>query len=420
MKDSASRTDIVVIGAGPAGLTAAITAARAGASVVLIERMPRPAIKLLSTGGGRCNVTNTSSVHGFMDAFGRDGRFMRPVLEHLDGSGLCAFLSKIGVPTHVPDDFHVFPVTNSARTVRGALLDNAHRLGVRTICNVRARSVVCEAGGVVAVDCGHLTMQCRATVIATGGCGYPETGSSGDGYELATGAGHHLVEPTPALVPLVTKEAWPNTLAGVSLPDTYVCVDLPRYRKAGRRGPMLFTHEGLSGPAILDLSGDVAELLGDHPEVPLRMNLLAAETPDSWLARFARWQEHAPSATIVKLLSEHVPRSVASRLCELAGGVGDRRASGFSSSARRDLAEFMCRLRLVVVGTSGFAKAMVTRGGVPLGEIAPGTMASRVVAGLYFAGEVVALDGPCGGYNLQWAFSSGALAGVSAATSLTS
>ncbi|HUT34043.1 MAG TPA: NAD(P)/FAD-dependent oxidoreductase [Planctomycetota bacterium] len=402
--------DITIVGAGPAGLMAAVAAAEAGARVVVCEQMARPGVKLLATGGGRCNLTNTADAATVMARFGRQGRFMAPALAAMDGPRLRAFLAGLGVPTHAPDGFHVFPQSSSARSVLDALLGRAEALGVRLLTGAEVTGMSREG-----IETSRGAIPCSRVVIATGGKGYPALGATGTGYRLAEQAGHSIVPPVPALVPLVTAERWVKRVAGVTLPEAEVWVDLAKQRRTTSVGPLLFTHRGLSGPAVLDLSGDVAGLLADGSPVPLRVNLAPGTPSATWLARFDAWHRAHGKRLVRTLLAAHLPASLAAEVCRLAG-CAEARASGATSAQRLALASLISALSFGITATEGFGQAVVTRGGVALKEVDPRTLQSRLRRGLFFAGEVLDLDGPCGGYNLQWAFASGALAGRSAAS----
>jgi predicted Rossmann fold flavoprotein len=248
-------------------------------------------------------------------------------------------------------------------------------------------------------------------IIATGGKGYPSLGGQGIGYALAEQAGHRIIEPVPAMVALRTVESWPGSCTGISLPDVMVVIDLPKFRKTIYRGELLFTHHGISGPPVIDLSGEVSGLLKKHQQVMLTVNLFSDRTVAFWHQEFKRWQENSGKKQLNTLLAGHLPHAVANALCELAGNIGTVKAAEFPASGREELARLLTALPLRVNATEGWNRAMVTRGGVALKTVNPATLESRLVKGLFFAGEVLDLDGPCGGFNLQWAFSSGALAG---------
>ncbi len=404
--------DVAIIGAGPAGLMAAIAAAEAGARAVVCEQLARPGVKLLATGGGRCNLTNTADAEAVIARFGRHGRFMAPALAAMDGPKLRAFFAALGVPTHAPDGFHVFPQSNSARSVLDALLGRAAALGVRLLTGAEATGLSREG-----LETSRGPVRASRVVIATGGKGYPALGATGAGYRLAERAGHRIVPPVPGLVPLVTAERWVERVAGVALPEAAVWIGLPKRRQAKSVGPLLFTHRGLSGPAVLDLSADVAELLADGPPVPLRVDLTPSTPAGAWAARFDAWHRAHGRRLVRTLLAEHLPASLAAELCRVAGCGETLRAAEATAAQRRALAAAIVSLPLAITATEGFGQAVITRGGVALSEVDPRTLQSRLVPGLFFAGEVLDLDGPCGGYNLQWAFASGLLAGRSAAAS---
>ncbi len=405
-----SDRDVTIIGAGPAGLMAAIAAAEAGARVAVCEQLTRPGVKLLATGGGRCNLTNTASAEAVMARFGRQGRFMAPALAVMDGPKLRAFFAALGVPTVTPDGFHVFPESTSAKSVLDALLGRAEALGVRLVTGAVATGLSREG-----VETSRGAFRCPRAIIASGGKGYPALGATGTGYALAERAGHRIVPPVPGLVPLVAAERWVARVSGVTVAETAVWVALPKRRGAQSVGPLLFTHRGVSGPAVLDLSADVAELLAGGSPVPLRVDLTPATPAEAWASRFDAWHRDHGKRLVRTLLAEHLPASLAAELCRLASCGDHLRAAEATAAQRRELALAITRLPLTVTATEGFDQAVITRGGVALKEVDPRTLQSRLAPGLFFAGEVLDLDGPCGGYNLQWAFASGALAGRAAA-----
>jgi len=303
----------------------------------------------------------------------------------------------------------------------------------------------------VRTDHGEITAP--AVILATGGKSYPKVGATGVGYVLARQAGHEIVPPLPALTALIARETWPGRCAGISLGDVRVWIDRKGAPKAGVRGEILFTHTGLSGPAILDISGEVSTLLyrsrqgpaekrgqapisndeiGASPHFPgdliVRLNLLPDMTAGDWMTRFDQWQHESGARSVVTLLAEHMPHSLARVLCEMAKIARPAPEEGegpdlvlaplacahMDRATRQTLADLLTALPLTIRATEGFDKAMVTRGGVKLREVDPHTLGSKLADGLYFAGEILDLDGPSGGFNLQMAFSTGYLAGLSA------
>jgi len=405
--------DVLVAGAGPAGLMAAIFAARGGARVTVCEQLDRLGAKLRVTGGGRCNLTNLASLPEFSARFGRQGRFMLNALQAMDSAALRRFFEERGVPTASPDGFHVFPVSENAADVLGALLDDCRKLNVRLRTGCRVERLLMAARRVRGAQTNWGEIEAKSVLIACGGRSYPSLGSTGGGYALAEQAGHTIVPPVPALVGLITREKWPAACAGAVFRAARLSIDLPRKRAEATEGEVLFTHAGISGPAALDLSGAVAQLLLKTDTVPLRLNPLPSLSASDWMDRFKGWHREEGKKLVHNLLGRHMPRCLAETLCKLSGDLGGLEANQFSLAGREALARHLTEIALEAVGTEGFEKAMVTRGGVSLKQVDPRTMESRLAKGLYFAGEALDLDGPCGGYNLQWAFSSGALAGSS-------
>lgn len=411
--------EVLVLGAGPAGLMAAIAAARHGAHVKVLERMSEPALKLQASGGGHCNITNTLDSDTFMEHLGRQGRFAEPALRVMGSKELREFFVKLGVPTHSTDGFHVYPVSNKATDVLEALLTEARRLKVDLRTSMQVVELVGDAERVRGVKLSKGSMAADAVIIATGSCGYPALGGNDSGYALARSVGHTMAPLAPALVPLITRERWPAEFAGTSVEDARIWIDLPGHSKEGLRGSLLFTHNGISGPAVLDLSGAVARLLTKQFAVPLRIDLLPAETVSHTVDKIDRWRAKDGKKTVAKLLAaEGLTLALARQILLLAGAEPDVIAAQLPADIRDPLAKLLHAVPLSARDTEGFKRAMVVRGGIALRDITPDTLESERMWGLYFAGEVVDIDGPCGGYNLQWAFASGWLAGLAATGAL--
>lgn len=409
--------DIAIVGAGAAGQMAAIAAAQKGLRVVLIEQMNKPGMKLLATGGGRCNITRMIDLPEFESSFGRQGRFMDAVQHEMGPQTLRDFFKSIGVATKVEDAGRVYPVTDKAMTVQAALRHRYEQLGVKLVVGKAVESLVIEDGKIAGVAlAGGGKISAAKVILACGGQSWPSLGGNGGGYTLAVQAGHTITPPTPTLVPLIAKERWPAKLAGVALPSARVWIDLPKQNKSGVTGDVLFTHKGLTGPAVLDISGNVAELLAaGAAAVPLRIELIAGKDTGQWQDRLEKWRTDSGKKFLVNLLREFLPTSLCEMLCELAAIQPQAIASQISAASRDKLINMLGGLQLTVTATEGFDVAFVTRGGVKLKEVNPATLESRITPGLYFAGELLDLDGPCGGFNLQWAFSSGYFAGSAAA-----
>lgn len=397
--------DLLVVGAGAAGLLAAHFAAGRGRRVLIAEKNRRPGVKILISGGGRCNLTTTVSGRELEAAYGRDGgRWLRHALRAFPPAGLRELIEAAGVPLREEALEKVFPVSGRARDVLDALLRLAGGAMLRGECPVRALR---REGDGFAAETGAGPLRARSVILAAGGRSYPRTGTTGDGYALARALGHTVTPTLPALAPLRVEAAWVAELAGVTLPDVELRVEDAAGRElARRRRPLLFTHRGLSGPGPMDVSGAVEA--ADSP-CALRVDFL----PGLSAADLDRRLREGPGrGRASALLPEALPLRLRERLAELAAVPA--RAAELSREARLRLVEACKELRLPVAGSLGFAKAEVTRGGIPLDEVDPRTMASRVCPGLFVCGELLDLDGPIGGYNFQAAFATGRLAGLNA------
>jgi predicted Rossmann fold flavoprotein len=393
---------------------AAIAAASAGCRVDVFEQLALAGAKLLASGGGKCNLTNVLPSAGFIEKFGRQGRFMLPALNELSPESLRHFFTQNNVPLIAEDGFHYFPESNRAADVLNALLRQCELLKVNINVSSKITSLKITDGCVTGVITSDGIVASDRVIIACGGRGYPKLGGGTLGYTLAEQAGHEIVEPQPGLAGLRTVETWPVQCAGISFSNVNVFIDLPKHRNRIADGELLFTHHGISGPSVIDFAGEISQLLKKSQEVPLSVNLFAGRTPQYWMEQFDEWQRNSGKKHIRNLLSMHVPAALADIICGMAGSIGDIKAAEFNASGRENICRLLTSMPFRINGTESWDKAMVTRGGVSLKKVNPDTLESRLVRGLFFAGEVLDLDGPCGGYNLQWAFSSGFLAGKSA------
>jgi predicted Rossmann fold flavoprotein len=403
--------DLIVVGGGPAGMMAAGRAGERGRRVLLLERGPELGRKLLLSGGGRCNLTNTAPLHSFLRAYGRAAGFMRAVLSRFDNEALRSWFDERSVATVAEPDGCVFPETQDTGSVLDALVDYMADGDVEVRRGCRVRKLVIERGRVCGVDAGRVYLG-RAVLVATGGLSYPATGSTGDGYELARQAGHTIVPTYPALCGLEAAERWPVRLAGTALAPVRVCARDGRGRSiASAEGPVLCTHAGLSGPAVLNVSGAVAQALARGVDVKLELDLVPsmdAETLGRTLTDAAR---NSSQNSLRSVLTQWVPRRVAAVLAAEAGVDVLERATQCSRQDLRKLTQALKCTTVRIVRTQAMSEAMVTGGGVPLVEIDAERMESKLVRGLHFAGEVVDVHGPCGGFNLQAAFSTGRVVG---------
>ncbi len=403
--------DVIVIGSGAAGMIAAITAARRGKSVLLLEKLSKVGAKLKATGGGRCNLTNTLSNDAFMARFGREGRFMMPALEALDHKALIAFFSEIGVESHFPDGFRVFPKTHSSQTIITALEEEMNRLGVRVACSQKAEELLFNAEHVTGVKTTDSTFTGDNVIVATGGLGYPALGAEGDGFEMAKQVGHKITPLHPAMMPLKTKERWVENCRADTIAKVEMFVNLPKYKKLKAKGDLIFTKTGIRGPVVLDFSREITPLLSKFEEVPLLMNLTKGMNEEQIRAHFKDAIYTNQAHTTLSLVKTLLPEALSLELIKLAGADPEIGFNKQSGPVRDKLVKLLAWTPLTVNGHEGFKMAMITRGGVTLKEIDPNTMQSKKLKGLFFCGEVMNLDGPCGGYNLQWSFASGYVAG---------
>lgn len=422
---------VIVVGGGAAGLMAAGQAADAGADTLLLEKMDRPGRKLTITGKGRCNLTNVATIDDFVAHFGTNGRFLRRAFAQFFSTDLISFLESVGVPTVTERGGRVFPASGEARLVVEALVRWNKARGVEIVRRARVKRLIVEAGSVVGVqlDKGKPTGKQSATgpglraqthtaaavIVATGGASYPGTGSTGDGYRIAQDVGHRMVPIRPALVPLETAGDVAAKLQGLSLRNVRVSVLIDGKKQVQAFGEMLFTHFGVSGPIILTLSGRIVDALGAGHRVDISIDLKPALDEKKLEARLLRDLDAHGNRQFRTLLKALLPQKLIPLCIEQVHIAPDRRGNQITSEERKRLRDWLKDFRLQVTGHRSLSAAIVTAGGVSTKEVNPGTMSSRLVKGLYFAGEVLDIDADTGGYNLQAAFSTGWVAGRAAA-----
>ena len=402
---------LIVIGSGAAGMMAAITAAREGKKVLLLEKLSKIGAKLKATGGGRCNLTNTLDNEEFMRRFGRDGRFMSPALEALDHKALMSFFADIGVESHAPDGYRVFPITHSSSTIINAMAQEMQNLGVTVLCSQKVENLEHDGVNVRGVVTQNDTFLADAVVIATGGMGYPVLGAEGDGYPMAEAVGHKVTDLYPAMMPLKVKETWVENCRADTIAKVAMHVDMKKYKKLSAKGDLIFTKGGIRGPVVLDFSREITPLLSKFDEVPVLANFTKGMNEEQIRQHFKNVLEKNPHQTMLELLLTLLPESVSLELCKLAELDPALSLAKQKGTNRDKLIRLLVWTPLTINGHDGFKMAMITRGGIHLKEIDPYTMQSKKLEGLYFCGEVMNIDGPCGGYNLQWSFASGYLAG---------
>ncbi|MFT7486123.1 MAG: putative Rossmann fold flavoprotein [Candidatus Paceibacteria bacterium] len=404
--------DLVIIGGGASGMVAAIAGARAGKRVLICERSSSPGRKLLASGGERCNLSNTLSSEDFMERVGRDGRFMGPALELLGGPKLRDFFADIGLKTVVLDGFRVWPETRKSSSVLAVLLAELEKLGVQIALNCDVQDLSFE-NSLFRVEHDGGSFQSKQLIVATGGLALPGSGSSGGGYKFAESLGHRITTRFPAGVPFVTREDWPARCTAHTIGKARMQVAIRKHSRIVRTGDLIFTKRGIKGPLVLDISREISPLLDIFDEVPIWMNLCRGKNQEDWQAIMKDWRS-AKDAPLIERLQEQLPLELAEVMCELAGVSPALSMHQLKGQPRDDLIQVLVKTPLTITGTTGYEGAFITRGGVRLKEVKPDTLESKLVPGLYLCGEVLDLDGPCGGFNLQWAFASGFLAGRAA------
>ncbi len=406
---------VIVIGGGPAGMMAAGQAAEAGARVILMEKKDIPGRKLRITGKGRCNLTNIAALPEFIAHFGRNGRFLRQAFNRFFSEDLVSFLGELGVEIMSERGGRVFPVDEDARLVAEALENWVRQTGVKIMRKSPVEKLLKGDKGVTGVRVSGHDYYAEAVIIATGGVSYPATGSTGDGYRLAEEVGHTVISIRPSLVPLETAGDIAPRLQGLSLRNIKVKVFIDGKKRNEAFGEMLFTHFGLSGPIILTLSREVVDALAQDKKVALSIDLKPALDESKLDARLLRDLMEHGKQQFHTLLKGLLPSKLIPVCCDLTEIAPDKEGHQISTAERRKLRIWLKNFRFEISGHRSFDEAIVTAGGVATNEVDPRTMASRLVRGLYFAGEVLDIDGDTGGYNLQAAFSTGWLAGRSAA-----
>jgi len=404
--------DVIVIGSGAAGMMSAITSARLGKKVLLLEKLSKIGAKLKATGGGRCNLTNTLNRDDFMERFGKNGRFMQEALNLFDHDKLIEFFAKLGVKTHAPDGYRVFPITHDSTSIISALEKEMQKLNVDIKCSNSVKKIDINNSKFKTVYTKSSQYNTVNIIIATGGLGYSSLGAQGDGYSFAKSLGHKVTDLNPAMMPLHVKETWVQNCRADTIPKVAIKVNLPKSNGLKATGDLIFTKNGIRGPVVLDFARFITPLLKKYKEVPILINLTKGMNEEQIRIYLKNESIKNPDKTTLYLLTTLLPKELSKELCKLAGIDSFNRFSNTKGIKRDNLIKLLVWTPLHVNGHDGFKKAMITRGGVSLKEINPKTMQSKLIKGLYFCGEVVDLDGPCGGYNLQWSFSSGYLAGL--------
>lgn len=391
------------------------SASEEGAEVLLLEKMDMPGRKLQITGKGRCNLTNTVELPEFLKKFSDRGRFLKPAFCRFFNTELIEFFRQIGVPTKVERGGRVFPESDSAKEVVAALLNWLRKQGVRIMTGTAARKLVIQDDSVIGVeDYSGIVHKADAVILATGGASYAGTGSSGDGYKIAKQAGHGITEIRPALVPIETTGDTAAGLQGLSLKNVAVSAYIQGKKESVEFGEMLFTHYGLSGPAILTLSRLLTVSLNADKETEISIDLKPAIEHKKLDLRLLREMNAHGKQQLKTILKNLLPKKMILVCLSLTGISGEKLGNQVTAAERKRLRVWLKDFRLRVSGYRPLEEAIITAGGIPTVEINSRDMSSKIIKNLFFAGEIIDVDAKTGGYNLQAAFSSGWVAGHTA------
>lgn len=405
---------VVVIGGGAAGLMAAVIAGREGAKVTLLEKMNYVGKKMGITGKGRCNITNACDMSDFIKNTPGNGKFLYGAYERFTNEDLLQLLHDAGLETKVERGDRVFPASDSALDVRNTFMKLMKHYGVDVHLEEPVKKLLVDDGVVTGVVTDRETYHADAVVIATGGKSYPATGSTGDGYILAAQVGHKITDIRPSLVPIVTEESWVKDLMGLSLRNVELSVVAKNKVQAKMFGEMMFTHFGITGPIVLSLSHTVGKLMRKKNigTIGLDINLKPALSPETLDKRLQKDFDLYSKKQLINGMKDLLPSRLIPLIIELAGIDPQKPINQISKEERQQIGYMLQHMPLTVKGLRPVEEAIVTAGGISLKEFNPKTMESKLVKGLYGAGEVLDIDAFTGGYNLQAAFSTGYVAAM--------
>ena len=406
--------DVIVIGAGAAGLLAAGRAAECGGRVLVLEKMKQEGRKLLITGKGRCNITNNAPISEFIKHVYPNGKFLRNAFSHFFSKEIIDLLQKYGTDVTLERGGRYFPASNKSVDVLKSLLKWLSELNVEILCGEKVEKIVTENNNVTGVISNGRLIKTNRVILATGGKSYPATGSTGDGYELAKQLGHAVAPAHPALVPLVTEGDVAQKLQGLNLKNVKAVIWVNNKKAGEAFGEMIFTHFGLSGPIILTLSRIAVKELQKQHDVAVTIDLKPALDEQKLDNRLIRDLNEHGKKKLENIFRNWLPSSMIPVFIELLQLNPEKECHQVSSAERKKIRFLLKNLRFKIVGNRSFKEAIITAGGIPTKDISPKTMESKLIGGLYFAGEVIDLDAETGGYNLQIAYSTGWVAGNNA------
>lgn len=407
--------DIAIIGAGPAGMMAALRASECGADVLLLEKNNAPGIKLLMTGKERCNITNAEAdPQKFTANFGKNGKFLLSSLYRFGVEETIDFFHKNNLKTVTERGGRIFPESEKAKDVQELFLRLIKKNKITLLTGCKISNISLKEKKIDKINLEKGEVKARNYLICTGGLSYPQTGSTGDGYKWVKEMGHTIIKPEPALTPVVVKEEWVKELEGLSLKNVSISIYQNNKKKDEWFGEALFTDFGMSGPIILDMSKSIGKLLAEG-DVDLFIDFKPALDFDMLDKRILRDLEEQKNRAIKNILPDLLPQKMIPVILDLAKIYPEKKGNSITKDERKKLRLLLKQFPLKIKSLLGFNKAIITSGGVALNEVNPKTMRSRIIDNLYFAGEILDLDGPTGGYNLQVCWSTGYLAGENAA-----
>lgn len=405
---------VIIVGCGAAGMMAAITAAEKGKQVTVYEKNDRPGKKLFITGKGRCNITNAADIEDMFSAVVTNRKFLYSSFYSFTNTQTIDFFEKLGVKTKIERGGRVFPASDHSSDVINALVREMKRLGVRISLNTEVRKILAKNGKVCGVQLANgENILSDAVIITTGGISYPSTGSTGDGYKFAKACGHQITQLSPALVPFEVKEWYAKELMGLSLRNIEITVTEEKKVLFKEFGEMLFTHYGVTGPVILSASSIVGNRL-KKKSLTLHIDLKPALTHEQLDKRVLRDFDEYKNRQFKNALDKLFPAKIIPVMIELSGIPEHKKVNEITKEERNDFVNLIKDFSMTLISLRGYNEAIITRGGISVKEIDPGTMQSKITENLFFAGEVLDLDAVTGGYNLQIAWSTGYLAGISA------
>jgi predicted Rossmann fold flavoprotein len=408
-KNSNNIYDLIVIGAGASGMMAAISAKKSNKDVLIIEQLEKIGKKLLASGGGRCNLTNTLSKEDFISSFGKNARFLKDAIDIMDNKKLIEFFDKIGLETSIKDGFRVFPSSHKSQSVLDVFENELNRLDIKISCNTKINQVIKEED-IFILKSNNKEFYSKNILISTGGISFSKLGGDISGYEIAKSFGHKIQNLYPAMIPLKIKEDWINNCKADTISKAVITIDIKKYSKQKYTGDLIFGNNLLRGPVILDFARTITPLFDKYDEVPIKINMLKGMNENDVINHIKKVSNK--NSTVEEIFGLLLPKSVLNEICKICDININEIYKEINGAKRNEFIKTICAMPITIIGTDGFENAMVTTGGINLKEVNSKTMQSRLTDGLYFAGEVLNIDGPCGGYNLQWAFSSGNLAGM--------